>query len=232
MALHVQHTPLTLPSCWTTSFKGFKRLQRSATPLPKVPGSSYQSAVVQPHSCWILLSFGRKISFNILMKYVSSPELVTGGKTVLLHTSQWVLTSAEPFMTHCCPENTTRNNTSDLLFLCLKPCPQVGHHFGEWRSYFWPCWAKGGSAAALVFKLYFTPRVTNNWYKYSSYGAPPSQQSSLFRTSLSKSFSYQSFGVKKTELLVSCFQNGPCTKLSLVVQAVPSLSTINAPPAL
>lgn len=49
-------------------------------PFPKVPGSSYQSAVVQPHSCWILLSFGIKISFNILMKYVSSPKLVTGGK--------------------------------------------------------------------------------------------------------------------------------------------------------
>lgn len=110
---------------------------------------------------------------------------------MFLHTPPWVLTSAEPLMTHCCPENATRNNTSDLLSLCLKPYPQVGHHCREWRSYFWPCWAKGGSGIALVYKLYFTPRVINIWYKYTNYGAPPSQQSSLLRTSLSTSFSYQ-----------------------------------------
>ena len=40
---------------------------------------------------------------------------------LFLHTSQWVLTSAEPFMTHWCPENTTRDNTSHPLPLFLKP---------------------------------------------------------------------------------------------------------------
>lgn len=40
---------------------------------------------------------------------------------LFLHTSEWVSTSAEPFMTHCCPENTTRDNTSHPLLLFLKP---------------------------------------------------------------------------------------------------------------
>jgi len=49
------------------------------------------------------------------------------------------------------------------------------------------------------------------------------------RYCLPTGFSYQPSGIKEKGLLVSYFLSGPCTKLSLVVHHVPSLSTVNAP---
>lgn len=56
------------------------------------------------------------------MKYVSSPKLVARGK-LFLHTSQWVLTSAEPFMTHCGPES--QPETAQVIYYSCASSPAL-----------------------------------------------------------------------------------------------------------